>query len=266
MKISHEQLIPLEARLQRTRSLLSELVEKKKVFLAQSPPPCEVVPVDENGTGDLIFVAKINNMPPIEWSIRVGEILHHLRSILDQLIWQLMLANGKKPDVETAFLVFDSADKLASSKKMKHLDLESQKLVNELKPYPGGNDLLWKLHRLDITDKHHHLILGLGSALESVDVWPSLSCQFTSYFPGIAPPDIPAPIRPAERDFPMKDGSLLCRVAASKRSEPGATVPPKFNFEIVYGDGELLNDEPLFPSLQKFFDLTEDIVKRASLT
>src|SRR3954447_19322714 len=34
---------------------------------------------------------------------------------------------------------------------------EAVKAIDALKPYKGGNDLLWRIHELDIIDKHRHL-------------------------------------------------------------------------------------------------------------
>ena len=40
---------------------------------------------------------------PIEWSIILGEILYNLRSALDHLVWQLVLANGQTPGRHNEF-------------------------------------------------------------------------------------------------------------------------------------------------------------------
>ena len=43
--------------------------------------------------------------PLIEWSILIGEILYNLRSALDHLVWQLVLANGQTPGRHNEFLI-----------------------------------------------------------------------------------------------------------------------------------------------------------------
>lgn len=35
--------------------------------------------------------------PPLRWGVMVGNIVHNLRSALDQLVWQLVFANGETP-------------------------------------------------------------------------------------------------------------------------------------------------------------------------
>jgi hypothetical protein len=41
--------------------------------------------------------------------------------------------------------------------------------IDALKPYKGGNDVLWQLHELNNVDKHR-LILTVGSAVRSTDL------------------------------------------------------------------------------------------------
>ncbi len=38
---------------------------------------------------------------------------------------------------------------------------EAIEAIDRLKPYKGGNEPFWKLHKLDCTDKHH-LLLAVG--------------------------------------------------------------------------------------------------------
>ena len=38
-----------------------------------------------------------------EYSVVVGEVAHNLRSSLDHLVWQLVIANGGSPDHRNAF-------------------------------------------------------------------------------------------------------------------------------------------------------------------
>ncbi len=47
---------------------------------------------------------------PIEWFIRLGEILYNLRSALDHLVWQLVLANGKTPGRDNSFPIIKNED------------------------------------------------------------------------------------------------------------------------------------------------------------
>ncbi len=45
---------------------------------------------------------------PIEWSLIAGDFFTNLRAVLDHLIWQLVLREGKKPKQTHAFPIFQS--------------------------------------------------------------------------------------------------------------------------------------------------------------
>jgi hypothetical protein len=52
--------------------------------------------------------------------------------------------------------------KALSAGKVKGMNQTAIDKIEALKPYKGGNDALWKIHRLNITDKHQ-LLLAVGS-------------------------------------------------------------------------------------------------------
>ena len=48
---------------------------------------------------------------PLRWPVMLGEIVHNLRSSLDQLVTQLVIANGQEPDDRNQFPIFASVSK-----------------------------------------------------------------------------------------------------------------------------------------------------------
>ncbi len=50
--------------------------------------------------------------PPIEWSIRIGEIAYHLRSVLDHLVHKLVCDNRQKPSSRNSFPVVWDIDRM----------------------------------------------------------------------------------------------------------------------------------------------------------
>ena len=73
--------------------------------------------------------------PPIEWSILIGEIVYHLRSVLDHLVYQLVCENGGKPTRENSFPIVWDIDRILKEvippekglgyvkKRRKHIDM-----------------------------------------------------------------------------------------------------------------------------------------------
>ena len=103
---------------------------------------------------------------PIEWSVRLGEILYNLRSALDHLIWRLVLANGREPGWRNEFPIVKKQSDWQSQKtqkKLKGVSSTVKTMVEQLQPYAGGINLpfnvaaFWTLHSLCNIDKHRHL-------------------------------------------------------------------------------------------------------------
>jgi hypothetical protein len=58
--------------------------------------PYEVVGHDQP-EGYTLLSFKVHRYPPLRLSVLLGDFLHNLRSSLDHLAWQLVLANGGTP-------------------------------------------------------------------------------------------------------------------------------------------------------------------------
>jgi hypothetical protein len=107
-------------------------------------------------------------LPP-RFSVLAAECIHNLRSALDQLAWQLVIANGGKPSGLTRFplLLKDPAgnEKMTSAYNgsVAGMSAAAKTYILGLQPYQpgnGGNDhKLRILHDLNITDKHHTLVI-----------------------------------------------------------------------------------------------------------
>ncbi len=71
---------------------------------------------------------------------------------------------GVEPSQEVGFPICASAEIYESAKgrKLKAMRPDAIKKINSVKPYKGGNDALWKLHKFNNIDKHRAL-LTIGS-------------------------------------------------------------------------------------------------------
>ena len=98
----------------------------------------------------------------MEMGAIVGDIIHNLRSALDLLACDLVLANGGNPK-GVYFPFFKTADGL--NKKIKDRDFnragpDAVALLTRYQPYEGGDSPLYAIHLLDIIDKHRMLVLN----------------------------------------------------------------------------------------------------------
>jgi hypothetical protein len=88
------------------------------------------------------------------------DAIHNLRSALDHLAYQLILAAGNTPTKTTGFPIYEdmASYKRYKARKVKGMSSRAIELIDALKPYKRGNDLLWRLHELDNIDKHRMLL------------------------------------------------------------------------------------------------------------
>lgn len=102
------------------------------------------------------------NLPVLSWNAVAiaGDLVHNLRSSLDILAGQLVwVGTGKEP---TRRVEFPIAKDLATYEAEKPRKVDGMgplaiKHIDNLKPYKGGNEALWRLHELDNIDKHRML-------------------------------------------------------------------------------------------------------------
>lgn len=76
---------------------------------------------------------------------------------------------------------------------------------------------------------------------------------------GTRPTEIVTPDQP----FPLKDGAEIYRVPAHLRSDPKAQiyVYPQFQFEVAFGEVEVVEGEALIPALDQLIQFVEGFVK-----
>ena len=169
---------------------------------------------------------------PIEWSIMTGEILYNLRSALDHLVWELVLANGQTPGPHSAFPIVDRESAWVSrrDRDLRGLSEPAIARIRLLQPYGGGLNLpfdvlaLLYLHTLCNIDKHRHLVLGainvdLGRPIIDADPPPVKGLAGSVYSGAIS------------------EGKLLCRCNKAE-----AAIHPSFQFCIGLS---IDRDEPM---------------------
>ncbi len=130
-----------------------------------------------DGTWHIVSVHPPFGEPPLSLSIICGDAVHNMRSALDHLIWQLVLAEGGKPGRWNYFPIFrnrdDFVNKVRFPKNPKRnpgvlhgLDPNGRPwaIIEESQPYNGGKlgrtpdaHPLFIVATLDNTDKHRTL-------------------------------------------------------------------------------------------------------------
>jgi hypothetical protein len=181
---------------------------------------------------------------PPEWSLIVGDCIQNARATLDFVTEQLVRANGGTPDKDTRFPI--SASENAWLKGAFGLPVLQRKghavsdpavtVLRGLKPYKGGNDAFYALHRLSIQDKHHLLIPAYTASTDTF-----LVNQQNGQF-------IPLWSRGQVRL--LKEGTLLFE------RPDNLDMDPQFHIVVALGDAPVAGKEML-PLLGELLDQTQ---------
>jgi hypothetical protein len=218
-------LVGINAKFHRAHEQLSSLNsdinlvgETQRHFIAKEIEP-------ETGQKIWVFRGETPDIP-IEWSVRIGEILYNFRSALDHLIEQLILANERVPTNRNAFPVFLCPNKFQSDSKPMLTGVSSrvEAIIEGLQPYHGHDIMkhLWRLHCLHNTDKHRHLnmvtvpTIGGGTIIGSAD-------------PRFAP-------LARQGNFTPHTGPLGKNTVVLRSRDPEMEVDVRFTIEITFSD------------------------------
>jgi hypothetical protein len=160
------------------------------------------------------YVYRFRQVPPVPpvMSAVIGDAIHNLRVSLDHLAWQLVIADGGQPDDTTSFPILEVPPTPNRYGRVRvqispGVSKELGRILDEVQPYKRAkpaNHQLATLHRLDISDKHRELLIGV------------IGVQFLGWFG-------PAPI--SFDPGPYQDGAEVCRFPRTSRGDEGQPDP-----------------------------------------
>jgi hypothetical protein len=92
----------IEAKVERAAEHATVVGDGIAVWIASDP--VEFVGEENEARTELRMVARFKDpVPTLRWAVEVGELVHSLRSALDNLAWDLALIRTRKPPRSTAF-------------------------------------------------------------------------------------------------------------------------------------------------------------------
>lgn len=114
------------------------------------------------------------NEPDMMWGVRIGEVVHNLHSALDHLATNLVIFNTKDPKSgrDTMFPILGEEGNWTAQIDQRNRETDKKSpiagvseaayaLIKDAQPFnpwkKGQNDPLFKLHRLNLIDKHRSL-------------------------------------------------------------------------------------------------------------
>ena len=150
----HESVCAIFAKTERTITQIEDLHHRLKAFFSSKP---HEIYSDLNGGGTQeVWRFRLARKLPLEIPIIVGEILHNLRSPLDQILCAIALKHSGSEE-GVAFPRGRTKEEFdrAIRKQEKLLPRDAIALITRAKPYRDrGNQLLWALLELNRRDKH----------------------------------------------------------------------------------------------------------------
>jgi hypothetical protein len=249
-----EGALGIRIKLERARRHAEELDRASREYLQSDP--FTIVEAEEVFTGDLVSLAMIKRRVPPELGAIIGDVVHNLCCTLDQLAWQLVLANGQTPHNKTAFPYAETGREFRKKAdyRLQGASATAIDLVKKMQVHPNGDADLWRVCRLDVEDKHK-LLIPVGIAHESVEV---LHVRVTT--PEDAPPQFPVlSRRPFNRQYPLQDGAEIFRVPTLAREAGHDMSERTYTFALGFGRGSLFDGEPIIPTVPKLVDHVERV-------
>jgi hypothetical protein len=253
-------LMGSRAKVERAKKYIQDLNVALKSFFDSKP--YGVRTKSNPKAQQLIFYISRVSEPPVDIALIAGDAIQNLRSALDYLACQLYIIGSGNPEPPTriGFPVFDSSDKYERGKlrKVQGMRPEAIEAIDLLKPYKGGNDQIWRLHRLNNVDKHRLLIV-CGSYFRSFDLSRMFEDDIRKANPDFG--DIKFPpyfLKPAETLCPLKAGDELLTIN-NPNAESAKNV--EFRFDVSLYQPQILKSEPILATLQQLIEATTAVIE-----
>jgi len=193
-------------------------------------------------------------------SLIAGDAAHNLRTALDYIAYSLV-----PDDLPTDHIYFPICDgpeayKSESPRKTRGIPEPLKDRIDGFKPYLGGNDAFYGLHRLDIIDKHRLLITYFGQ-IKTVDftidteTHNRASTGFLRFSPDTLPQQT-ARIDAPESLFALKEGAVICEIIGNHETHSDVHLA----FDIGIWEPEVFRGKALVPRLIELVNLVESVL------
>jgi hypothetical protein len=246
-------------KIERAKKHFAELEAANKRFTERNP--YELVPEVEGEY--LIQRLVIHEETPIELPLIAGDAIHNMRSALDLTFCQLVEANGIPAAPSDVFPIHATRKKYESGGRGQvkaRVSKDALDIIDTLKPYKGGNNALWALHKLDIVDKHRAILTAPGSIPQllfqhsfPLDVIPA-SERDSHPFADIS---VPINVAPSERG-PLKDGDSVFRCLTKDFENYKGT---QVLIQVAIHEPGIVECEPLTPFMANLGGAAESMVE-----
>jgi|SRR5271156_4101803 len=250
----------IQLKVERAKQHVRDLDSATRQFLDSKP---YIVGTKRNPqTRQLIYYVVSVKPIPSHLTLIAGDVIQNLVSALDHLAYQLVLKDTKgvppKPK-KIYFPIFESSTEYEARKcgKIEGAGKDTFDAIDKIKPYKGGNDDLWILHRLNNIEKHR-LLLTVGSATSGMNIGQYLANFMSKNTPVVAPgawESMNLFLAPEDTGFPLEAGFELFIDAVDAEPDPNQ----QFGFTIALDEPGVIDGKPLLPTMETFLTVVENV-------
>lgn len=250
--MAYEQMVDIRSKVQWAAKRIEEFKIELRTFLGKNPYSLRIED-DLEGGDPFVHIIKADPVPP-EISLLAGDVFQNLRSALDYLVCALVRANGKTVD-GNSFPIFDhaptsSADKRAFRRKVEGIREEIIQVIGDTHPYQGGDNKLWRLHRLNNIDKHNLLVAAWGGVTAVNGLPPIVDQWIGNRWVGLS--GVP---------FPLKEGDKFTPNITGVKVDKNTSL----FLEVALNEVGVAEGYPLILALNESFHAVRDTVGRFSV-
>ncbi len=227
-------------------SHIKDVASQIRAFFETEPYPIRTY-IDVEPPKQWFKVELIRALPGPLYA-RIGDALSNTRSSLDHLAGALAVKNGYAAGsanfpVARDQKVFESK---RTQEKEKILGKDAWGMICGLKPYRGGNDLLWSLNNLRNTDFHETVVPIASAVFNSSFNFRVQTVDQTSLI------EMPTPAR--------FDENMVARIVGMPTSATISNGDFKVALDVAFSKVEPVEGQPVVAVLQQFLDFTRRTV------
>jgi len=205
---------------------------------------CSLAVEKDSDTGEHVLQFRMTTPIPDCVPLILGDAVHNLRASLDFVVSEIIhRANGSRRYIK--FPIRDTKQEVEAAVKGGAIKVASQSvisaIVDEVKPYKGGNDPLCAIHEMDITDKHLLLLPVISvAALTNVAL-------------------VVGGIEMEDCTFEVAGGTVL-RIMAGLPGEAEFKNHGKPAFAVRFAQGQPFEGKEIIPALVSFSQIVSSSV------
>lgn len=206
--------------------------------------PYFAVTVPDTNSGKELVRVKEHVPMPAAINAESSAIIAMLRQSLDLLTTSLAERNGHPRPKDVSFPITASIREFVdpitgAAKKLNRLSERDRLAIEQLRPYPGGDERIYSLHQLDQLRPHQPLVgvTARPRSLALIGCGPQAEPEFL--YSG-----------------KLEDGAALFRLPA------GSNAKVDLRLEVTFNDTPYANGRPVVTTLRDFATRTQEIIAK----